>query len=112
MSVGAIFPCGGIQLHTSALYVLPCQLPFCQTASLLPSVTWQQHVMEYRWEGSTSTAIPPISTSDTVGQCKIGRIAFEVALVCTYNVKELNYIKVMPRSLLRVTLIMFEATYA
>jgi len=34
---------------------------------LLPSVIQQQHVMEYWWEGSTSTAIPPTSTSDVVG---------------------------------------------
>ena len=35
---------------------------------LLPSVTQQQHVMEYWWEGSASTAIPPTSASDAVGQ--------------------------------------------
>ena len=41
-------------------------MPFHHTAPLLPSVTWQQHVMEYWWEGSASTAIPP--TSDAAGQ--------------------------------------------
>ena len=39
-----------------------------QNALLLPSVTWQQHVMEYWREGSTSTAIPPIAASDVMGQ--------------------------------------------
>jgi len=31
----------------------------CQSAPLLPSVAWQQHVMEYWREGSTSIAMPP-----------------------------------------------------
>ena len=50
------------------LLLLPCQTPFCQTAPLLPSVTWQQNVTGYWWKGSTSTAIPPTSTSDIVSQ--------------------------------------------
>ena len=50
-------------------------MPVCQTAPLLPSVTWQQHGMGYRWEGSTSTVIPPTSTYDIVSQhIKIGGI--------------------------------------
>ena len=63
-----IFLRGGIQWHTIASFVLPCQMPFCQTAPLLPSVAQQQHVTEYWWEGSTSIAIPPTSASDVVGQ--------------------------------------------
>ena len=39
---------GGIQGHAFVSYTLPHQIPFCQTAPLLPSVT-QQHVMEY-WQ--------------------------------------------------------------
>ena len=62
---------GGIQWHTSASYALPCQIPFCQTAFLLPSVTRQQHVTGYWQEGSTSTAVPPTSTSDVTGQQNI-----------------------------------------
>ena len=55
---------------------------FCQTAPLLPSVTRQQNVMGYRWEGSTSIATPPTSASDVVGQHhKIGGIPFGAALV-------------------------------
>ena len=61
------FPHGGIQWHTVILYALPCQMPFCQTALLLPSVPWQQHIMEYWWEGSVSTAIPPTFTFQVVG---------------------------------------------
>jgi len=59
-----------------------CQTPFCQTALLLPSVTQQQHVTEYWWEGSISTAIPPTSTSDVMGQHhKIGGIAFKAPVI-------------------------------
>ena len=43
---------------------LPCQTPFCWIAPLLPSVMWQQHMTEFLWEVSTSTAIPTISASD------------------------------------------------
>ena len=47
-----------------------------QTAPLLPSVSQQQHVTEYWWEGSTSMAIPT-SVSDGVGQHNIiGGITF------------------------------------
>ena len=41
------FPHGGIQLHTFASSAPPCQMLFCQTAPLLPSVTQQQNVIEY-----------------------------------------------------------------
>ena len=46
---------------------LPCQMPFCQTASLLQTAVWQQHVTEHWWEGSNPTAIPPPTASYTVG---------------------------------------------
>ena len=49
-------------------HLLPCQVTFRPTASLLPSVTQQQSVMEHWPEGSTFTTIPPTSASDTVGQ--------------------------------------------
>ena len=76
------FPHRGIKFHLFASYALPCQTPFCPAAPVLPSVTQQQHVMGYWWEGSTSTAIPPTSTSDTVGQHdKIGGIHFKTALI-------------------------------
>jgi len=49
---------------------------------LLSSITWQQNVMEYWWEGSASTAIPPISASDLVTKHKnIGGITFRAACV-------------------------------
>ena len=41
------FLLGGIQWHTFTSYIPPWQTPFCQTAPLLPSVTWQQNVQEY-----------------------------------------------------------------
>uniref|UniRef100_A0A669PMI5 Ribose-phosphate pyrophosphokinase 2 n=6 Tax=Galloanserae TaxID=1549675 RepID=A0A669PMI5_PHACC len=37
-----------------------------QTAPLPPSVTRQQHVTGYWWEGSASTAVPPTSASPSV----------------------------------------------
>jgi len=48
-------------------------MPFYQTAPLLPSVTRQQHTVEYWQEGSTSTAIPPASAYDIA--------TFRVALI-------------------------------
>jgi len=73
---------GGIQFHTFASYVLPSQTPLCHTALFLPSVSWQQNVMEYQWEGSTSTAIPPTSIPNVLGQHnKIGGITFGAILI-------------------------------
>ena len=66
MSVSAIFSAQKNSiphLHFHIRYLF-----FCHTAPLLPSATQQQNVREYRWEGSISTAIPPISTSDITGQ--------------------------------------------
>jgi len=72
----------GFQWHTFASSIFPCQTPFCQTAPLLPSVTQQQHVMEYWWEGSASTAVPPPSASVVVGQHNnIGGFTIRTALV-------------------------------
>ena len=51
------FPHGRIHCRPFAACALPHQMPFCQTAPLLPSVTQQQCVMEYWWEGSTSAII-------------------------------------------------------
>ena len=57
-------------------------MTFCQSAPLLPSVTEQQHVMGYWWEGSISNAVPLISTSDVVGQYhKKGGITFRAVLL-------------------------------
>lgn len=36
-----------IQWHTFALYTLPCKMLFWQTTLPLPTVTWQQNVMQY-----------------------------------------------------------------
>jgi len=70
------------ELHTFVSCVLPHHTPLFQTARLLLSATQQQNLMEYWWEGSTSTAIPPTSTADIVGQYdKIGGITFGAAIV-------------------------------
>ena len=76
------FPRGGNQWHTFTSSTLSCQMPLYQTAPLLPSVTWQQDVMEYWQEGSTSTVIPLTSASDVVGQKnKVEDISFGSALI-------------------------------
>ena len=52
-------------------------MSFCQTIPLLPSVTQQEHVMKYCWEGSASTVISLTSASDVVGKYnKMGGIIF------------------------------------
>ena len=62
--------------------ITTCQKPFCQSAPLQSSVTWQWHVMAYWWEGATSTAILPTSTSVAVRQhYKIRGITFRAVLV-------------------------------
>lgn len=63
----------------------------CQRAPLLPFVTQEQNVMEYRHEGSTSV-IPPISASDVMGHHrKIGGVTFGEATVCGHTVLVLFY---------------------
>lgn len=78
----SFFPHEEIQLHTFASYSRPCQTKCCQTAPLLSSVTQQKTMMEYCQKRSTSTAVPPVSSSDVVDQNnKIGNIAFRAALI-------------------------------
>ena len=75
------FPHGGTQWHTIISNALPFQLPFCQPAPLLWSLTQHQHVTEYWQKGSTPTAIPP-SVSDIMGQQnKIEDITFGTDLI-------------------------------
>jgi len=75
------FPHEGIQLHVFTSYALPCQLPFCQTAPLLPPVAQQQTVTEYSWDGSTSTVVLPTPASDVMGwHHKIGGSTFGASL--------------------------------
>ena len=57
-------------------------MPFCQTAPLLLSVIWQQNGTQYQWEGLTSTAILPTSTSSAMDQQHKRRgIAFRADVV-------------------------------
>ena len=52
-----------------------------------PFAAQQQNVMEYWWEGSTPTAIPPTSAFDVVRQHnEMGGITFGLAIV--YTVRE------------------------
>ena len=98
------FLLGGIQLHTFATYALPCQTPFCQTAPLLSSVAWQQDLMEYWREDSTSTAISPTSASDIVGQHnKIGGINFGVTLVVSNRLGEqiVSYVVLISKEMIK-----------
>jgi len=74
----------GIRFHIFVSYALPCQMSFCQTAPLLPSVAAncrQQNVAAYWWEHSTPTAIPPPSASGVMGHNKIGGVCFRAALI-------------------------------
>jgi len=63
---------------------------------LLPSVTQQQHVMGYWWEGSTSAAILSASASNIVHKHKIEAISFGAEIVdfkvllSTLNIKRSN----------------------
>jgi hypothetical protein len=41
------FPHGEIQIHIFASNAIPYQTPFCQIASLTPSVALQQNLTEY-----------------------------------------------------------------
>jgi len=76
-----LFPPGGIQSHTFALDVLPCQMPFRRAAPLLPLVTQQQNVTGCGWEGSDSAAIPP-PPAPAVGQHnKLAGTTFRAALL-------------------------------
>jgi len=64
--------------HLCFINALPCQVPFSQSAPLLPAVPWQQNVTEYWWEGLISTTVPPTLASDIVDQHnKIGGIILE-----------------------------------
>lgn len=85
---GVPFVTHGGRLHTFASYALPCQMPFCQSAPLPPSVTRQQNWMECWQEGSSSTATQPTSASDVMDQHnKIGGIAFGAALIYNYRLQ-------------------------
>ena len=44
-----LFLHGGIQWHVFPSSALPCRMPFCQAAPLLPSVMQQQHITGY-WQ--------------------------------------------------------------
>ena len=83
MSSGAIF--SAWQNSVTHLYLIthsPIRRYSVKSAPLLPSVTWQQHVMEYWWEVSTSTAIPPPSAFDIEGQHhKAEGTTFRAALI-------------------------------
>ena len=84
----------GIQFQCFSSYTLLCQTLFFQAAPLLPPVTWQQNAMEYWWEGSTSTAIPPTSASEVMGQyIKIAGVTIGAALILcrslTHHIEEL-----------------------
>jgi len=93
-----LFLHGGTQFHTFASYALSCQMSFCQNAPLLPSVNQQQNVMEYWWEGSSSTVITPTSSSDIVcnynktGNITLGAVPIKYALswMCISNKTFLN----------------------
>ena len=82
MSMGAILSSWRNSVPPLCSIFTPMSDAILSYCPLLPSVTQQQHAMEYWWEGSTSTAIPPTSASDTVDwHDEIGGIAFVAALI-------------------------------
>jgi len=89
MSIDAIFFCMKefndtplLHMHFHATY-LSVSLPLC---CHLPHGIKMK--LEYCWEGSTTTAVPPISTSGVMGQdYKTGGISFGAALV-KYNIAD------------------------
>ena len=86
MSMGTMFSAWQNSITRFCLYALPCKMPRCQTAPLLPSVTRQQRVMEYCQEGSTFTTILP--TCEAVGQHnEMEGITIGVALVHVYTAR-------------------------
>jgi len=57
-------------------------MPFSHTARLLPYVAEQQHVLEYWWEGPTSTATLPTYTSGVIGKWnEIGGAVLRAVLI-------------------------------
>ena len=81
MSMGALFfSHWGINFPIFVSSARPCQAPLCQTAPLLPSVTWQQNVKEYWWEDSASAAIPPPFASDGISQSEWKALLLEQPL--------------------------------
>jgi len=90
----------GIQQHTFASSALPCQTPFCHAAPPLSAVaatlSRQQHVMGYWWEGSVSSAISPTSTCNVVVlRYKRRRINFKAALIFSNTRGMLTLISLM-----------------
>ena len=77
---------GRIQWHTFVSYALPCHMPSCQTAALLPSVTQQQKcngILVRRF--SFYCHITKIHLwCHGLNQQKIGGITFGAALVAVY----------------------------
>jgi len=84
--VGATLLHGEIQWHTFASYALPCQTLLCWTVPPLLSITRQHNATGYWWEGLTSAAVPPTSTSDVVGQHnQVGCVTFRAAIICVHK---------------------------
>jgi len=79
-----------IQCYTFVSYALPRQSQFCQAVPLLLSIAQQQDGKECWWEGSASTAIPPASVSEDMGQHhKIGCITFGASFALLFIKYEL-----------------------
>lgn len=71
---------------TFVSYAFPCQISLCQTTPLLPSVTQQHDLMEYWWEGTIPTAIPPTSAAHVESQQNtIGGVSFGTVLANLLN---------------------------
>ena len=81
-----VFLHGRIHWQILALRALPPQTSFCQTAPLLPSVTWQQHVKGYWQEGWTSTASNVMGQHNKIGDVVLGaaHVVLRTELCCAH----------------------------
>ena len=83
MSLGAVFPNGGIQFHPFASYTFQCQMQFCQTAVICCTATKCNGILLRRF---SLYCHPPTFTSDVMSQYnKVGGITFREALVALWE---------------------------
>jgi len=88
MSMGAIFSTWRNSMTHLCLIHTSMSDTILSDCPLLPSVTLQQNITGYWWKDSTSSAIPPIYTSDAVEQHnKTGGITFVAALLKTHTAR-------------------------
>lgn len=64
-------------LCSTCIFMSDAIVSICPSAA----IAWQQHVLEYRWADSTSTAKPPTYASDVGQHAKEGAVALDTVLM-------------------------------